>query len=49
MPYSEQDEVGYELTELHERQQSEAEPQPEHSAKIRYVLYVLRKHNQQNV
>ena len=37
-PYAQQDEISYKLTEFNKRQQSEAEPQTEHSAQVRYVL-----------
>jgi len=41
MPDSKQDEIGDQLEEFGKCQQSEAEPQAEHSTKVRYVLYRL--------
>jgi len=38
MPDSKQDEISDKLEEFGKRQQSEAEPQAEHSTKVRYVL-----------
>jgi len=41
MPDSKQDEIGDQLEEFGKCQQSEAEPEAEHSTKVRYVLYRL--------
>jgi len=38
MPDCKQDEISDKLEEFGKRQQSEAEPQTEHSTKVRYVL-----------